>query len=569
MRLRTKYALVLLAVMLVLGGVVLGSTELFKQQTLEEERANLAETTNLTAAQLEENLENLENRVATFAARDEFSDFRNSSDRLGNLVNNTVFNQASIAAANGTIIDLRGEVDRQDRERLLGVDVSNQTFFQVAMDADEYIHPPSLAANSSGLYDNSYEISVSAPIFYADDQNFSRKGVLTATARIPVTGILDPLTVVSGKETIAHLYATTNESERVDVFFGAENRSFEDPLNGTVTLDPTGWELVLSRDRAALTERLQTLQFIQGGSLLAVLVSIVGLGVWQYRTNLRQTDRLLEGFDALTRGQFGYRLRMRAAEEWRQIGAGFNNLAQGLREREQAIQEREQRLSVLNRVLRHNLQNDLTVVQGYAEMLTEFDDEEEIADAQAEIMAKVEGLIEHGQKARRIETALESAEEGSVDIDVVDVVEDLLDDYAAEYPEVAVSRDLPAYAYVSAITSLKFGVESIVENAFEHNTSDDPTVHVDVDHLGDTVEVRVGDNGPGIPEHEYQVLDQEEETALEHGSGIGMWLAYWVVEKSHGELRFDQAGEGVTVTMAFHAGETPEDAGEDDDLLDF
>jgi signal transduction histidine kinase len=180
------------------------------------------------------------------------------------------------------------------------------------------------------------------------------------------------------------------------------------------------------------------------------------------------------------------------------------------------------------------------------------------------------GLPAPGLPARRIAPALARAEEGTVDVDVVPVLADLLDDYGDEYDDVEVRRDLPEYVYVTAISSLQFGIESVVENAFEHNTSDDPVVEAAVDHTGDAVAVRIADNGPGIPEHEYKVLDQDEETALEHGSGIGMWLAYWVVEKSDGDLNFDQGdGAGVTVTMTFRAGEVPEDAGEETDLLAF
>ena len=564
MRLRTKYALVLLLVVAVLGGVVLGSTELFKRQAVDQEEADLNRTAELMAAQVDENVHELRDEVGLYAARVEVANYSRSRETLQRFVSNSEFNQAQLIDGNGTVVDLRGNVPPAQRESIVGLDVSDQEFVRRASQAFLHVSRPApwtrnqLPGNSSR-----YEVTFSAPVYYQDNE--SVKGVMRATVRIWETDILNPLEVTSPDRTLASLYATANTSERV--VLNEETASFEEPLTANATLERAGWDLVLSRNRARLTQRLQSLQLIQGGSLLAVLVSIVGLGIWQYRTNLRQTDRLLEGFRALEAGQFDYRLRMRAAEEWEQIGNGFNDLARGLREREAAIQEREQRLSVLNRVLRHNLQNDLTVVQGYAEMLTEFG-HDELETAQDEILSKVEGLIAHGQKARRIETALESAEEGTVDVDVVPVLEDLLDDYGDEYDDVEVRRDLPEYVYVAAISSLQFGIESVVENAFEHNTSEDPVVEASVERDGDAVEVRIADNGPGIPEHEYEVLDQDEETALEHGSGIGMWLAYWVVEKSGGDLNFDHGdGAGVTVTMTFRAGEVPEDAGEDTDLL--
>jgi signal transduction histidine kinase len=50
--------------------------------------------------------------------------------------------------------------------------------------------------------------------------------------------------------------------------------------------------------------------------------------------------------------------------------------------------------------------------------------------------------------------------------------------------------------------------------------------------------VSVADDGPGIPDHERAVLTDGEETALEHGSGLGLWLVHWVVERSGGRLSF-------------------------------
>ncbi|MEA5387033.1 hypothetical protein VB779_08130 [Haloarculaceae archaeon H-GB11] len=52
MKLRTKFALAILVVMVVLSVVVLGSVELFKQRTVAEEQQDLNETADLTAEQI-------------------------------------------------------------------------------------------------------------------------------------------------------------------------------------------------------------------------------------------------------------------------------------------------------------------------------------------------------------------------------------------------------------------------------------------------------------------------------------------------------------------------------------
>nr|WP_231751435.1 ATP-binding protein [Halogeometricum sp. CBA1124] len=66
------------------------------------------------------------------------------------------------------------------------------------------------------------------------------------------------------------------------------------------------------------------------------------------------------------------------------------------------------------------------------------------------------------------------------------------------------------------------------------------------------VELRVTDEGPGIPDHERTVLRNGEETALVHGSGMGLWLVRTVVRRIGGRLRVRDApdGSGSTVVVS-------------------
>ncbi|MDZ7731370.1 MAG: ATP-binding protein [Natrialbaceae archaeon] len=66
------------------------------------------------------------------------------------------------------------------------------------------------------------------------------------------------------------------------------------------------------------------------------------------------------------------------------------------------------------------------------------------------------------------------------------------------------------------------------------------------------------DNGPGIPDHELAVLDEGEETPLQHGSGLGLWLVYWLVDKSNGSLEFETGEDGTSVTCLLPAADPPE-----------
>jgi hypothetical protein len=64
---------------------------------------------------------------------------------------------------------------------------------------------------------------------------------------------------------------------------------------------------------------------------------------------------------------------------------------------------------------------------------------------------------------------------------------------------------------------------------------------------GEDVVLRVADNGPSLPEEEIRVLERGHETVVEHTSGLGLWLANWIVTESGGEIAFESGDTGRSV----------------------
>jgi PAS domain S-box-containing protein len=199
-----------------------------------------------------------------------------------------------------------------------------------------------------------------------------------------------------------------------------------------------------------------------------------------------------------------------------------------------AERQRKQRLDVLNRILRHNLRNDLSVVRLYADQLAETA-EDGSAELAAEIGEQASGLLDLGEKARTASEALDDDREPR-EFTVAEVLADVESDLREEYPNGTLSIMIPeALTMESDPRLLALLVRNLAENGLEHG-GDDSTVEVDVQPDGDEVVVTVRDDGPGVPEHELNVLDSREETALEHGSGLGLWLVRWSVDSLGGDL---------------------------------
>jgi sensor histidine kinase regulating citrate/malate metabolism len=62
----------------------------------------------------------------------------------------------------------------------------------------------------------------------------------------------------------------------------------------------------------------------------------------------------------------------------------------------------------------------------------------------------------------------------------------------------------------------------------------------------------VADDGPGIPEHETGAVESGRETALEHGSGLGLWVVAWGAAAVGADVDYaerDPRGTSVTVSV--------------------
>jgi len=209
--------------------------------------------------------------------------------------------------------------------------------------------------------------------------------------------------------------------------------------------------------------------------------------------------------------------------------------------------QRKQRLEVLNRILRHNLRNDLNVVINYADLI-ETKTDGDIADYAGRIESQSQGLVGLGENARRATQALDG-EMTYEDIAVADLLMSVAEDCQTAHAG-TVTVDAPGDIVVESDQEvLSLVVESLVENGLVHG-GDDPTVEITAERTpadGGSVLLTVSDDGPGIPEHELSVLDAGEESALEHGSGMGLWAVVWGMTALGGDISFERPAEGGTV----------------------
>lgn len=219
------------------------------------------------------------------------------------------------------------------------------------------------------------------------------------------------------------------------------------------------------------------------------------------------------------------------------------------------LYQREQRLNVLNRILRHNVRNELTVTIGNLTLLEEQLDEEGLDRLEA-AKSSLNTLLEHSEKARLLEDRLTDGAAFEM-IELTGMLESIVDEWRTMHPKATLEYGFTngdAELEVRSVDSklLEQAFAEVIENAIVHNEAEDPTVSITLSETDSTVEVHIRDNGPGIPPIEQEVLESLEESALEHGSGIGLWFVHWTVSMSDGDLFFNTEshdGGHVVITL--------------------
>jgi PAS domain S-box-containing protein len=197
---------------------------------------------------------------------------------------------------------------------------------------------------------------------------------------------------------------------------------------------------------------------------------------------------------------------------------------------------RERLIHVLYRVLRHNLRNETTVITMLADALAErLDDENK--EMAARIKRTATGLAALGDDARKLERNFDNPPEIRP-MDVVDPVTAAITNVTERHPEASVTVETPDSAVANAAPRLQTAVRELLDNAAIH-AGEAPSVDVTVATTDDEVLIRVADDGPGLPEQERTVLTTGKETSLAHGSGLGLWLVYWIVTSLDGTLAVD------------------------------
>jgi PAS domain S-box-containing protein len=239
------------------------------------------------------------------------------------------------------------------------------------------------------------------------------------------------------------------------------------------------------------------------------------------------------------------------------------------------LKQHQQHLEVLSRVLRHNLRNDMNIARGYAETM---DSDAAVSDENytANIITTANDVITLAEQSTTITDLIIDPPECQ-EVNLSDIARQTTERISETYTQASIEINCQETPPVQAIPQVRTAIEELINNAIIHSAGDNVSIDDEfnrdttVTHTGDdesiqslslvslprssdvaeaqvsiTVErlptenevvVRVEDENQPIPGMDRQILQRGTEIrSVYHGSGLGLWLVYWVVMRSNGTV---------------------------------
>lgn len=239
---------------------------------------------------------------------------------------------------------------------------------------------------------------------------------------------------------------------------------------------------------------------------------------------------------------------------------GSVGVLRDIRKRKRREQDLTLLKQLLTRVFRHNIRNELMVVQSFIEAIDDHIDED-TENLHTTVEEAVDSLLRYSEKAREIEQVMESPE--SVELSLTRDLQQAVDAVQQAHPDAKLEVSRLSSASVKAHPKITVAIEELLDNAIRHTPGGRvPHVEIWMDEQDDIVTLFIQDNAGGFDSPEIAVLRNGTESDLEHSSGVGLWLVRWIVDYSNAELIVHQTRDGSLMGIQFRrtVTETPRKA---------
>ncbi|ELZ37724.1 multi-sensor signal transduction histidine kinase [Halorubrum saccharovorum DSM 1137] len=209
-----------------------------------------------------------------------------------------------------------------------------------------------------------------------------------------------------------------------------------------------------------------------------------------------------------------------------------------LKEYERTLEQQRDSLTLLNQVVRHDIRNQLMVVESYTELL-----EDSLPDDQSRTYART--VIEAAKQAAEITETAKDVTDVLLQVGADRTPMSLRDELSEQIERIRSDQDRATVSVDGAIPDVRVLADDMLESVFRnlltnavvHNNNDVAEIAVSTRVTDDSVRVSIADNGPGIADKHKEQIFKEGEKGLESGgTGIGLYLVKTLVGKYGGDV---------------------------------
>jgi signal transduction histidine kinase len=317
------------------------------------------------------------------------------------------------------------------------------------------------------------------------------------------------------------------------------------PKNGSVRLS-----VLKSYDQAtAFLDSLNRLLLALG---LAAVVGGSALVFFISHTFTRPLGHLVAGVRALEKGDFTYALDAQGGDEAAEVTRAFNRMRASLRKTQQELLEAE-RLATIGRMassISHDLRHSLAAIVANAEFLCESrlspEQREELYQEVRVAVNQMTDLIDSLLEFSRTRESLRPTF-GNVKESVDRAAQAIRSHPEFHLIRITISQEGNSAGWFDA-KKLERALYNLLLNACEAVAPEAGSIEIGLSEIGGGVEIRVRDNGRGIPESlRGKLFEPFVSYGKENGTGLGLTVVQKIVQDHGGDVTVEKTSATGTV----------------------
>jgi signal transduction histidine kinase len=284
---------------------------------------------------------------------------------------------------------------------------------------------------------------------------------------------------------------------------------------------------------------------VLAGSLLVFLIS---------HTFTRPLENLVAGVRALEQGDYEYPLPVRGGDEVAEVTGTFDRMRRNLQKTQRELLDAE-RLATIGRMassISHDLRHSLAAVMANAEFLCESNlTPGQREDLYAEIRIAVDQMTDLIESLLEFSRTRESLHPtyGDVRSPVERAVQGVKAHPEFQRIRVLISHDGSTEGWFD-FKKLERALLNLLLNACEVVPAEGGRIEIEMKREGESLRIRIGDNGPGIAEAvRERLFEPFVSHGKENGTGMGLTVVQKIVQDHGGEITVEKTSASGTTFL--------------------